>query len=169
MYDTEDGPKITPLGRYQLMNGLRKFDLSYNGNPDLQPIRSFEIPMMVRMCHGVSSYVNDVFGSDIQAYCDKPGFVGRVAQQLFPAPRMPENISSSPVSRKQASAHDKPRLSLRWVATYQNLGYLLALYVFLYMWLGVGFVGFILIVVLLMLFYAIAKASFANPSKAKGL
>ena len=43
---------------FQLMNGLRKFEIEYQGDPDLQPIRSFENAFMVRLLHSVTSYVN---------------------------------------------------------------------------------------------------------------
>ena len=168
VYDTDDGPKLTPLGRYQLMNGLRKFDLTYQGDPDLQPIRSYENPLIVRICHGISSYINGMFGTEIEAIYHKPGLVGRMARQLLPPPQIPEKKGSSPVSHKQATAYSKPRFSLRWVASYQNIGYLLALYVFLYMWLGTGIVGYFFIMMALVLLYAVFKATF-DSNKVKDL
>ncbi len=42
----------------QLMNGLRKFDIDYSGDPDLQPIRSFENPILVRAFHHLSVFLN---------------------------------------------------------------------------------------------------------------
>ena len=40
------------------MNGLRKFDIAYQGDPDLQPIRSFENATLVRALYRLSSFVN---------------------------------------------------------------------------------------------------------------
>ena len=40
------------------MNGLRKFEIGYNGDPDLQPIRSFENSTLVRVLHRLSTRVN---------------------------------------------------------------------------------------------------------------
>ena len=49
------------------MNGLRKFDISYQGDPDLQPIRSFENATLVRVLYRLSSFVNkQVSIKDIQ-------------------------------------------------------------------------------------------------------
>ena len=50
---------LNHLSVFQLMNGLRKFDVGYHGDPDMQPIRSFESKFMVRMLHSLSSYIND--------------------------------------------------------------------------------------------------------------
>ena len=44
------------------MNGVRKFDLGYTGDPDLQPIRSFENKTMVRMLHRISVFLNTMVG-----------------------------------------------------------------------------------------------------------
>ena len=57
--EDEDNVRLTPLGRYQLMNGLKKFDITYRGDPDLQPIRTNESKFLVRMLHAVSSYFNE--------------------------------------------------------------------------------------------------------------
>jgi len=42
----------------QLMNGLRRFEVEYTGDPDLQPIRSYENVTLVRMLHAISCYIN---------------------------------------------------------------------------------------------------------------
>ena len=41
------------------MHGLRKFDIGYQGDPDLQPIRSFENAKLVRALYRLSSFVNE--------------------------------------------------------------------------------------------------------------
>ena len=46
----------------QLMNGLRKFDITYQGDPELQPIRSYESKVLVRMFYALSSYFNEKVG-----------------------------------------------------------------------------------------------------------
>lgn len=42
----------------QLVNGLRRFEVEYTGDPDLQPIRSYENVTLVRMLHTISCYIN---------------------------------------------------------------------------------------------------------------
>ncbi|XP_012589709.1 PREDICTED: sphingomyelin phosphodiesterase 4 isoform X3 [Condylura cristata] len=54
----EDGLILTPLGRYQIINGLRRFDIDYQGDSELQPIRSYESPSLVRVLFRLSSAIN---------------------------------------------------------------------------------------------------------------
>uniref|UniRef100_A0A8C3AKE4 Sphingomyelin phosphodiesterase 4 n=1 Tax=Cyclopterus lumpus TaxID=8103 RepID=A0A8C3AKE4_CYCLU len=44
----ENGPILTDLGRQQIISGLRRFDIQYQGDPELQPIRSYENALLVR-------------------------------------------------------------------------------------------------------------------------
>ncbi|WP_411024518.1 hypothetical protein, partial [Salmonella sp. s57936] len=39
---SENGPGLTDLGRRQIINGRRRFEIEYQGDPELQPIRSYE-------------------------------------------------------------------------------------------------------------------------------
>ena len=57
---------------FQLMNGLRKFDISYQGDPDLQPIRSFENATLVRVLYRLSSFVNKQVSIKGKAHNMKP-------------------------------------------------------------------------------------------------
>lgn len=43
----------------QMMNGLRKFEIKYSGDPELQPIRSFENPTLVRLLYKLSTHLNE--------------------------------------------------------------------------------------------------------------
>lgn len=43
----------------QIINGLRRFEIEYQGDPELQPIRSYENAVLVRLLFRISSLVND--------------------------------------------------------------------------------------------------------------
>lgn len=43
----------------QIINGLRRFDIHYQGDPELQPIRSYENALLVRLFYRISSLIND--------------------------------------------------------------------------------------------------------------
>nr|XP_054535729.1 sphingomyelin phosphodiesterase 4 isoform X3 [Pan troglodytes] len=57
----EDGLILTPLGRYQIISGLRRFEIEYQGDPELQPIWSYEIASLVRTLFRLSSAINHRF------------------------------------------------------------------------------------------------------------
>lgn len=42
-----------------MANGLRRFDIKYSGEPDLQPVRSYEIAMIVRKLYSLSTFLNE--------------------------------------------------------------------------------------------------------------
>lgn len=43
----------------QIISGLRRFDIQYQGDPELQPIRSFENGALVRLFYWLSCWIND--------------------------------------------------------------------------------------------------------------
>lgn len=43
----------------QIINGLRRFDIHYQGDPELQPIRSYENALLVRLFYRISSLINE--------------------------------------------------------------------------------------------------------------
>lgn len=43
----------------QIISGLRRFDIQYQGDPELQPIRSFENGTLVRLFYWLSCWIND--------------------------------------------------------------------------------------------------------------
>ncbi|CAH1247516.1 SMPD4 [Branchiostoma lanceolatum] len=123
----EAGQMLTPRGRYQMMNGLRRFDIGYHGDPELQPIRSFENPTLVRALYKVSTIMNQRFSDYLQAMYHRDDIIGRLAYQYLspPYPSPPSRLS--PVQAERRSLYSgRPRISLRFLASYQNLGYLLA-------------------------------------------
>jgi len=41
-----------------MIQGTRRFDLMYHGDPEYQPLRSFESPHLVRLLHRFATYLN---------------------------------------------------------------------------------------------------------------
>ena len=75
----------------------------------------------------------------------------------------PESGAQSPL-RKACSWPHQPYVSLRSLASLQNMGYLALLYMLLYMWQGTGLVAFVLIVFFLVLLLASLRAV-VSPNK----
>ena len=55
----------------QMANGLRRFDIQYSGDPDLQPVRSYEVVFLVRSLHKLSTFLNQKVSHNPQYYALK--------------------------------------------------------------------------------------------------
>lgn len=170
MEDTGSGIVLTPLGRYQIINGMRKFEISYQGDPDLQPIRSYECAFLVRLLYSISSFINARFSSVMLSTYYRKDFVGRLAQQLLhddqsdPNPgnicRLPPDVQQQ---RRSQLTRRRPRLSMRYLASYQLIGYLLLLYLLLSVWRESSIVGYLVTLFLLSFGILLVKAFFSDP------
>ena len=142
---------LTDLGRWQMCNGLRRFDaasMGFQGDPDLHPILSIEIAFLVRLLYKLSSAINDKYGPIMEKTYGRGDVVGRVARQflLAPCPKSEDggdasgnDSSFSPThqrrrqqrSRQVVGRHSsKPRVSLRFLANKQTLGWILCALLF---------------------------------------
>ncbi|XP_037631698.1 sphingomyelin phosphodiesterase 4 isoform X2 [Sebastes umbrosus] len=126
----ENGLILTDLGRSQIISGLRRFDIQYQGDPELQPIRSYENALLVRLFYRISSLVNDRFGGHMNALCSRPDFLGRLGRHYLADPDSGTKLKQSPLSRRTLERHRQPRLSLRLLASYRVMLMLLLFYVF---------------------------------------
>lgn len=53
----------------------KRYDLVYRGNPDTQPIRSYEIAFLVRMFHQICSNINEkVFVTNLEIFTEKSSY-----------------------------------------------------------------------------------------------
>lgn len=126
----ENGLILTDLGRRQIISGLRRFDIQYQGDPELQPIRSYENALLVRLFYRISSLVNERFGGHMNALCSRPDFLGRLGRHYFTDPSSTTTLKLSPTSRPTLERKRQPRLSLRPLASYRTILLLLIFYVF---------------------------------------
>ncbi|XP_069135222.1 sphingomyelin phosphodiesterase 4-like isoform X1 [Argopecten irradians] len=140
--DTEEGLQLTPLGRFQLMNRMKKFDVGYQGDPALQPIRSFENALLVRLLHQFCLFVNTQFHNEILDLYYKDGILGKMFQVYLSPPLTPDKRFSSPISRNLQKQLETPRLTLRFLANYRNLVYLGIVYLFMRFLFGLGPIGY---------------------------
>ncbi|XP_021346296.1 sphingomyelin phosphodiesterase 4-like isoform X2 [Mizuhopecten yessoensis] len=140
--DTEDGFRLTPLGRYQMMNRMKKFDVGYQGDPALQPIRSFENALLVRLLHQFCLFFNTHFHSEILNLYYREGIFGKMFQVYLSPPLMPDKNLNSPISKNMQKELETPRLSLRFLANYRNLMYLGLVYVFMRFLFGLSPIGY---------------------------
>ncbi|KAF3690416.1 Sphingomyelin phosphodiesterase 4 [Channa argus] len=126
----ENGLILTDLGRRQIINGLRRFDIQYQGDLELQPIRSYENALLVRLFYRISSLINERFGGHMNALCTRPDFLGRLGRRYLTDPSSTIKLKHSPLSRRTLERNNQPRLSLRPLASYRTILLLMFLYVF---------------------------------------
>lgn len=126
----ENGLILTDLGRMQIINGLRRFDIQYQGDPELQPIRSYENAALVRLFYRISTIINERFGPRMNALCSRTDFLGRLGRHYLIDPETFTRIRHSPVTQRTLGRPRHPRLSLRPLASYRTLLMLLLLYMF---------------------------------------
>ncbi|XP_053505035.1 sphingomyelin phosphodiesterase 4 isoform X2 [Ictalurus furcatus] len=125
---SENGPVLTDLGRMQIINGLRRFEVEYQGDPELQPIRSYENAFLVRLLFRLSSFINERLGGHMEALCSRQDFLGRASRHYLSVSPVPEQRRRSPALRQTRGRGQRPRLSLRALASYRTLFTLLMLY-----------------------------------------
>ncbi|XP_071619372.1 sphingomyelin phosphodiesterase 4 isoform X2 [Heliangelus exortis] len=157
--ESEDGLILTPLGRYQMINGLRRFEVQYQGDTELQPIRSYENATLVRLLFRLSSALNERFADQMEALCSREDFVGRLCQYHLTNPHLMQKIRYSPVVKDRTNQNWGPRISLRFLASYRTLTYLLIIY-FVASWFYIGPVGCTFIILIGYFLYAIIMTFF---------
>ncbi|CAH2295438.1 sphingomyelin phosphodiesterase 4 isoform X1 [Pelobates cultripes] len=126
--ETPEGLTLTSRGRYQIVNGLRRFDIEYHGDPDLQPIRSYENATMVRLLFKLSGFLNQIFSDRMDALCARRDFLGKFCRYFLISSLPTRTIS--PNTSHQSLESQRPRIRLRFLASYQILFYLIVLYFF---------------------------------------
>uniref|UniRef100_A0A7N6ASB3 Sphingomyelin phosphodiesterase 4 n=1 Tax=Anabas testudineus TaxID=64144 RepID=A0A7N6ASB3_ANATE len=126
----ENGLILTDLGRRQIINGLRRFDIEYRGDPELQPIRSYENALLVRLFYRISSLVNERVSGHMNSLCSRPDFLGRLSRHYFTDCNSTTKLKQSPSSQHTLDRNRRPRLSLRPLASYRTMLLLLLFYMF---------------------------------------
>ncbi|XP_075688050.1 sphingomyelin phosphodiesterase 4 isoform X2 [Rhinoderma darwinii] len=159
----ENGVYLTPLGRQQIMNGLCKFDVQYQGDPELQPIRSYENATLVRFLYQLSSVLNERFGSTCASLCRREDFLGRFCSYHLISRPIAQRLSPM----QSSSLYDPtiPRLSLRFLASYRVLMYLVLFYFACVRMLSMGPVSCSLFLLFVYIFYAAIMTLFMQQER----
>ena len=89
----------------------------------------------------------------IQQLYGRTDIVGKMSKIYFAAPLSPSKIPSSPLRPEVLESLRTPRISLRFLASYQTLLYLGIMYIFLRLSFGFGTFGYLLVLGLCILLY----------------
>jgi sphingomyelin phosphodiesterase 4 len=157
--------KLTPLGIDQIKSGLRKCavkNVVYRGDPLLQPIRSYENPLLVRTFYQISSCLNEKFSPQLTTITSGNRFVYRLARELLAPPppgsapppsremATPTRMISAPPTSRTAPSHH--RINLRPLASYYTLSYLFVVIMLLWL-LNFKLVTMVILGLVCILFY----------------
>uniref|UniRef100_A0A2C9M4L9 Sphingomyelin phosphodiesterase 4 n=1 Tax=Biomphalaria glabrata TaxID=6526 RepID=A0A2C9M4L9_BIOGL len=162
---TEFGLKLTDTGRKQLINKERRFDTFYVGDPDLQPVRSYENGTLVNLLFRFCSFINSYFSSDLISLYSSPTFAGHFSRVFLKDPMSPEDLQRkihSPISKSTTHLNfsHQPRISLRFLASYHTMVRLALAYFFVSFMLGTGLVPFLFLVLFLVMAYGLVVATY---------
>ncbi|KAK3856534.1 hypothetical protein Pcinc_037144 [Petrolisthes cinctipes] len=129
------GPVLTNYGRHQLMSGVRRMDLKYEGDPDLKPICTYEIPFLVRWFYSLSVIINIKYGNKMSRAFTRQDPLGYIVRLVLWGPEIiheyHKDPSGSPTHTRNARQLPA-RLSLRFQASKHVIGYELAMVLLLY-------------------------------------
>ncbi|XP_018017904.1 sphingomyelin phosphodiesterase 4 [Hyalella azteca] len=144
---TENGPVLSDQGRRQLVCGLRRHDLKFEGDPDLRPISTGEFAVLVRWLYLLASYLNARYGRELELGYYAAGVLGMLWRCVLQAPLtiyeyrkgggLPQGDCGALYPVRVARLLP-PRLSFRRLASKQLLVSVLALTLVLYVVLGVS-------------------------------
>jgi len=144
---------LTEKGRLQMLNKLRHFDIQGKAGTELEPVKSYEIPTLVRMLHDLSTKLNRKYHAQLKTLYNKDGVVGKVFRTLSPKVKEHCGISVKLPSSQKIGVVE-PRLCLRFLASYYSIYYILWL-IFLFRLFDLGTLGCIVFLILLFVFFTL--------------
>ena len=127
MVDTDQGRVLTPHGRWQVVNGLARPVVRYEGDPDTRPITGREVIWIVRALHQLGASLNTQYGRSLGSVYSEDSVRGHMARLVLAAPvnyyTMTKSLCGGPSTRELH--HHPARVSLRWLGDRMTLAYLL--------------------------------------------
>lgn len=107
------------------------------------------------------------YADQIEALFQREDILGRLARPMLEPPVVvtPAKLSlMSPAAQQRVELHrGRPRVSLRWLASYQTMGIFLAMYALLYVWRGSSLLEYCLLMLLVCLVYCVMRAAVVQP------
>jgi len=138
--------------------------ITFQGNPDLQPIRSFEIAFLVRFFYRVATTLNEKYRTELRQYYHRKDFVGNMCKQFLADPVIYYEYDKTtfPVTRLQRVL--PPRLNFRPLANKQLIGYVFGILLICWVW---GYNPLLLVVVFVFfaLLFSAARAAYNTRYK----
>ncbi|XP_069703883.1 sphingomyelin phosphodiesterase 4 isoform X2 [Periplaneta americana] len=105
----------------------RRKHIKYEGDPDLQPIRSTENAFLVRLLHQITSKLNEMYTLEMCHLYEQRGLLGCMARQVLRPPMVARSYDKSKPGgySPRVEVVLPPRLSLRGFASHRTIVYML--------------------------------------------
>lgn len=124
------------LNKEPALNLFTLHKVEYNGNPDLQPVRTFEFYYLVFLFIYLSDLINGYYHDAFKRFFESDGLVGWLARLVLTAPHEYTVIEKNGIqTQKRISKKLPPRLNLRFLASKAFYAYLFLFYVFIKLFL----------------------------------
>ncbi|XP_057294852.1 sphingomyelin phosphodiesterase 4-like isoform X2 [Hydractinia symbiolongicarpus] len=146
---TSSGVQLTDKGRIQILQGLQKFDLLYSGDPELQPLRSYESETAVRYLFQAAIKINEKFAKSLERLFNRQDTLGRTLRKFSKVTQINHYTNMSISLPKQSHTPVKPRVSLRFAGSYYFMVYS-GLFLLFSVLFGVGSIFSLLLLFLIM-------------------
>nr|XP_042898272.1 sphingomyelin phosphodiesterase 4 isoform X2 [Parasteatoda tepidariorum] len=129
---SEKFSNLKAINRMLVLNQNKKQDVEYHDNPDLQPVRTYEVGFLVKVLNEISQQINEKYGSEIEQLYFKNTLVGKMCRRLVAAPVTYINVikSKDMMSVSSYPVHLPPRVCLRFLSHKQLLAYI---FIFLFL------------------------------------
>ncbi|KAK7865033.1 hypothetical protein R5R35_000049 [Gryllus longicercus] len=115
---------------------FRKAAITYEGDPDLQPVRSNECAILVHLFFMITSNLNFKFKDEMALLYYRDDIVGKIARQIMWCPLVIRTYDKSAHTRFAQLTENllPPRLSLRGFASLQFLSYCSVIVLVFWFW-----------------------------------
>ncbi|XP_019762262.2 sphingomyelin phosphodiesterase 4 isoform X1 [Dendroctonus ponderosae] len=144
---------LTPEKVRQRLKTIR-----YDGDPDLEPIKSTECTFMVRALYQLATKVNENFGPTFYQLYHNPTYWGRFARQILMAPVTVHNYDKTALGSPRVSVHLPPRISFRCCASFKFIRYFILGALIAWLIFGYRFDAYLFTITSSYLLYKMLKA-----------
>jgi sphingomyelin phosphodiesterase 4 len=151
-------PVLSPAGRAQLRNRLAKSNVTFDGNPDEQRTRSYEIEFLVKSLLILSAMINARIGPFLQQHYSSGSLLSKMLHMLLAPPVSYTAVSKdSPLGECRRRQHHLPaRVCLRRLADQRVICLILLLFCFISL-CGISLTSLTLYSVMLWMMFAVVS------------
>lgn len=122
------------------LEGLFRGNIEYLGNPDLQPVRSFEIAILVKIFIMLSTLINNAYSHQIEKIYHRRGLFAQICREFLEPPTKYQCLEKhgNLVPPRRKIIELGPRICLRHLARRSFYGYIGLFYMIFYFLFGFG-------------------------------